>query len=500
MSRIVKNSVFNLGGQVLPLIIALAAMPVSLHGLGLERFGVLLLAWSLLGYFVFFDLGLGRGTTRFFAEALANNEPDRLQSIFWVSTSLNVVVGLVGLVAMVLLAPVLVGSVSKVPATMVAETTTVFILLAFSIPMITVTAVFRGVLEAAERFDLVSIIKAPSNGSLFLIPLVCVPLGAGLITIVLLLVLSRIATAIVFYIMVARLFPQQTRSFAFRRDQAVLLLRYGGWVTVTNLLNPFVIYGERLIIATVLSLALVSYYSAPYELISRIAIIPFSLSLTLFPMFSGRTTMNGAETLNQLVVRPSKYLLLLMTPIAALFIAFAPEILRLWLGADFAEKSTTLLRILAVSFFFNSLGYVPLAAVQGLGRPDLKAKLDMVATVIFGAAVWMGIAWFGITGAAWAKLVVTLFDTIGLLWCTITILRVSPRALFVDGFGGVTIASLAMLGAMLLVSCAGGSLILRATLLVLTATAFVVIFFKTAVTGYDRIAVSSMLARMRRAG
>jgi O-antigen/teichoic acid export membrane protein len=65
-----RNTLFNLIGQGLPLVVAVVTIPLIIQGLGIDRFGLLSLAWVVLGYFAIFDLGLGRATTKFVAEAL----------------------------------------------------------------------------------------------------------------------------------------------------------------------------------------------------------------------------------------------------------------------------------------------------------------------------------------------------------------------------------------------------------------------------------------------
>lgn len=64
----------NLIGQALPLLVAVVAMPFVARGLETERFGLLSLAWAVMGYFTVFDLGLGRATTKHLAEALGTGE------------------------------------------------------------------------------------------------------------------------------------------------------------------------------------------------------------------------------------------------------------------------------------------------------------------------------------------------------------------------------------------------------------------------------------------
>ncbi|MBV8232788.1 MAG: oligosaccharide flippase family protein, partial [Planctomycetaceae bacterium] len=65
-----RNAIWNLLSQVAPLAVAVVTMPVLIRGLGTDRFGVLTLAWMVLGYFSLLDLGLGRALTKLVAERL----------------------------------------------------------------------------------------------------------------------------------------------------------------------------------------------------------------------------------------------------------------------------------------------------------------------------------------------------------------------------------------------------------------------------------------------
>jgi len=69
--RLAQSSLWNLLGQGVPIAAALVAIPLLVKGLGTERFGILTLAWVVIGYFSLFDLGMGRALTKVVAEELA---------------------------------------------------------------------------------------------------------------------------------------------------------------------------------------------------------------------------------------------------------------------------------------------------------------------------------------------------------------------------------------------------------------------------------------------
>ncbi len=62
--RLTLNVSWNLVGTVLPMLVAVVAIPPLIRELGAAKFGVLTLAWMVVGYFSLFDLGLGLADQR----------------------------------------------------------------------------------------------------------------------------------------------------------------------------------------------------------------------------------------------------------------------------------------------------------------------------------------------------------------------------------------------------------------------------------------------------
>ena len=398
-----RNTLLNFAGQVIPLLVGLATIPYVVRGLGTERFGILSIAWVLLGYFSLFDLGLGRATTKFVAEALGRHEVGRLPGLVWTSLAFQVLSGLVGSLVVTALTPLLVERVLKIPVGLIAETKLAFFVLAASLPVVLATNALRGVLEAAQRFDLVNYIKLPASASVFLLPAIALPFGLGLPGIVVLLVLARLGATLGYLGVCLRLFPALRHRPSL--DSTILrpLVGFGGWVTISNVIGPLLTYMDRFLIGALMSIAAVGYYAAPYEAITRLWILPGSLAATLFPAFSSMGASDTTRTeLGRLYARSVKLSLLAMGPLTALIVVFAPQILRLWLGQDFAAKGTLAMQILALGVLINSLAVVPFSLIQGVGRPDLSAKFHLLELPIYAVLAWSLIGSMGIAGAALA--------------------------------------------------------------------------------------------------
>jgi len=73
-SLLARNTVWNLVGSGAPMAVAIFSIPVLIKELGTNRFGVLTLAWAVIGYAGLFDLGLGRALTQLVARKLGAGE------------------------------------------------------------------------------------------------------------------------------------------------------------------------------------------------------------------------------------------------------------------------------------------------------------------------------------------------------------------------------------------------------------------------------------------
>src|SRR5690349_3012870 len=105
-SRILATSAFwSLVSQGIPAIVGVVTIPAIVRGLGVERFGVLTLAWMVIGYFGLFDLGLGRAVTKFAAELLPSDNRSLMDRLLWTAWYLMLAIGLAGATLLMVISP-----------------------------------------------------------------------------------------------------------------------------------------------------------------------------------------------------------------------------------------------------------------------------------------------------------------------------------------------------------------------------------------------------------
>jgi O-antigen/teichoic acid export membrane protein len=400
---LVRNTIWNLLGMLLPIIVGVMVIPPLVHGLGVPSFGVLSLAWIVIGYFSLFDLGIGRALTKLVADKLAVGNEEDIPALSWTSLWLLAAMGVLGSLVTLGVSPSLVHRVLKIPSELQPEALRGFYLLAASIPLVTVTSGLRGILEAHQRFRIVSMIRIPMSIFLFLGPLLVLPFSHSLVAIIAVLVFGRLIAGIVHLLVCFHSIPQLRHGLTGKRTLAVPVLKFGGWMNATNLLSPVIVYFDRFLIGSLLSVSAVTYYTVTFDTVSRISIFPGAMAGVLFPAFA-TSVLQDPDHAGLLLRRAAKYIFLSVFPIMLVIVAFAPEILRFWLGNVFAANCTTVLRLFAAGVLINCLAQIPFTLVQGAGRPDIPAKLQIIEILPYFIALTLLVKTYGITGASAAWL------------------------------------------------------------------------------------------------
>jgi O-antigen/teichoic acid export membrane protein len=452
---LLRNTVLNLVGLVVPLAVGFVTIPMVVRTLGNERFGILALVWVVFGYFGLFDLGLGRTTTKYIADALGRDESEKLPGYLWTTVLLQTGIGLVAAVLSFLAAPLIVRHVLNIPAGFVGETILTLRLVGFSLPVMFVSSSLRGVLEAAQRFDLVNAVKVPVNVLFYVLPLVGVALGFALPGIVLLLVASRAAALLVWGGLGLRVMPALRARPALRRGLVRPIFSFSGWLGLSSILYAVTSSMDRLVIGSLITVEAVTFYSAPFEAINRVGVIPASLSMVLFPAFSYLDGGGRNEHAETLFARSVKFLLLTTGPVFILLMFFAGDFLRLWLGPEFAARSGLVVQFLAAGFLINTVIAVPNNYLQGIGRVDIAPKYQAFELVAFTALTWAGAKAWGIKGVAAAATLRLVAFTLFLMAASFRHGRVRFGFVWKKGLAGV-LAALGLFAAGLAANAALG--------------------------------------------
>ena len=411
-TRPLKTSfVVNLLSPIARIGVALVTIPIYIHHLGDARYGVLQIAWILLGYFGFLDLGLSRASTNALAKLRAAPQPDRAR-VLLTTASLSLGFGLIGAAVLLVVGEYLFRYVLSVPPDLKQEIAQSFPWMVCLFPMTLAAGVASGALESRERFLLANLLQILSMSLIQIAPVIVAVFVSPSLTVVMPAIAAMHATGtIVAGVCVYRLEgPFSIR--AFDRAEAKTLLHYGGWVTVTSVIYPILVAADQFLIGSLLGVAEVAHYAVPMNLVNRIQTFPVALGRTFFPRLSSLPR----EAAHELAGRALQTLAYAYAAVCAPGIILAPVFIRYWIGADFALVSGPVAQILLLGSWSIGLAFVAYTLIQSQGRPDLTGKLHAAELLPFLGALWVLTATLGINGAAIAWTLRSFTDAFLMFW------------------------------------------------------------------------------------
>jgi O-antigen/teichoic acid export membrane protein len=395
-----RHSILNLAGMTIPLGLSLITVPLYISLIGAERYGVLAIAWLLLGYFGMFDLGLGRATIYRIAEQRDGTAEAR-RLTFHTAIAVNLAIGIVGGIILAIGAEIFFSRAMKIDPSLRAELSAAAPLLGLSLPIATLTGVLSGALQGRERFVQTNVIGIVSTILFQIVPLMVVGIwGTNVSLLILAGMTTRVVTLIILFLACNREFGWAGR-LNFDRNQIGSLMKFGGWVTLAALIAPFLTIIDRFAIGALMGAAAVTFYSVPYLVIQRVVIIPTALTNALFPRLSA--ARSDIEIAN-LVSESGRILLGTLTAPVLVGILLAKPALSLWMGTEFASKASPPAEILLFAFWFNALALLPFTVLQARGRPHTVTYILAFELLPYLAALYIGVYHFGLIGAAYAFL------------------------------------------------------------------------------------------------
>lgn len=374
------------------------AVPLLLRGLGDAGLGVFTLAVGLIGFSGVFDLGLSRALTHSVASELGRGESaDALSPL--VRKALSILFALGGLWAVLLwvLVPVLVDRVFEFDAYLRNDAVAGLRWVAVSLPAALVSAGLVGCLEGFQRFAAVNVVRISFGTAAFLVPGVVAVMTRRLDLALASLAAVRII-AIVPWLLIASSHVIFRTGGPDAKGVVRRLVRFGAWLTVTNIVGPLMVFADRFYLASLFPPSVVALYTVPLDAVSRFGTLPMVAVNAAFPELAKR--MGAHLTSVGLVRSVSMAMTVVWFPFVAVLLLLAEDLLTLWLNPSMGIEARGIASWLLVGVFLNGFAHIPYAVLQSAGRSDLTAKLHLLEFPVYAFLLVVGVEHFGLIGAA----------------------------------------------------------------------------------------------------
>ena len=403
-----KDIYINALGNVIPLIAAIITVPELVKSLEVQSFGIITLIWSLVGYFGIFDLGVGRALTYEIRMAITSDHKNEVGSIIKSGVLIALLTGFFGAVLIGFILAPNAASWFKITENS-NQIDNVFKIIALSILPTTFFSCLKGALEALGNFTETNTIRAFIGSMMFIIPYLEVRLGdSNLINIAIGIAIMRfLILGITLYWLRTLIFEKPKLKPKTNKYYTTKLLGYGFWVTLSSIISPIMVYGDRFIITGLVGVSEIIFYAIPQEGIQRLLLIPGTITTALLPRL-----ISSVENTNlkKLYLESKRRVAIVMLGVCIACAILSHKVLAYWINSEFSDKAYPIVLVLLIGIWFNSIAQFSISILLARKQPKRIAIIHIIELFFYIIFIYGFIISFGILGAALAWSIRTIID------------------------------------------------------------------------------------------
>jgi O-antigen/teichoic acid export membrane protein len=408
---LLRNAFSNLLGAVIPALVALGTVPLVVRGLGDASYGVYSLVTAIVGYFAVIDINVTAGSVKYIAQFNADRSTpgaqQRIDETVFFGLSVYALLGIVGGLGLFFGAHAFVTRVFAVPATLVPEAVATLRLAALGFFFGQLQSYLQSVPQALMRYDVASRIEMAFGTGVPLLTVAVLMLGYGLFDVILVRVAASAINCAVLWRCIRHLLP----DLRYRRPGAAIrreLLGFSAYSFLSRFASLSYAYADKLIIGALVGVTGLAWFTVASTLANRVLGLTYRLSGVFFPAASALAACGELERLKHLYLKASRYVVFINASVLVPVAVFSYQILATWMNPQFARAGQVVLAVMALSEFIDSLTSLPSLVNDGVGHPRLSGMFALARAAFGLLVVYLGVAGWGIEGAAWGHLLASV--------------------------------------------------------------------------------------------
>lgn len=431
-NKTIKNALSGIIGFAWPILLALVSMPYIVHKMGNDVYGVLVLVISVLGFFAFLDLGVTNASIKYISEAYVRDDIDEIGKIIGSSLLLYLITGIGGGLVIIVMTNNLVERMLDIPAAYHSDSIFAFRLAAFGFVLNMILGVFSAIPKALQRYDISTRVNISVSSLLTFTTIVLLYFGYGLREVVIANFFSSLISLVIYAAVAKKMLP--TVVIPFRIDPVTLkkLFSFGAFSLLVMISSTILFQLDRILIGTYSGAAQVAFYAVPASIAFRIHGFVANIMGVVFPLCSELHSTGQKVKLRELYLKASKYAFIVAISIATPLVVLSGQVMKYWMGNEYALKGSLVLMLLTVSSFFASLSIIPSFLLDGIGKPRVNAFFAVLSALMNIMLCLLLIPRYGVTGAALANLANFVLVVLYLVTVDVRILHIGLFSLITE--------------------------------------------------------------------
>lgn len=439
-------------------IVTICTVPLYLHYLGVEAYGLIGFYTALQAMFAVLDLGLSQSINREVARAASEDDRARVRDLlhtlafgYWMAAA-AIAVGMWAAASWI--------SRHWLSASIDADTlSNVVALMGLTVACRFPLCLYLGALIGARRMGLASgieiaMVTAANLGVVGILAVVSPTIEAFFIW------QALIATINILVVRAAAwraLRAQDERRPRFDMGGVQRIWRFSAGIAVTAILGAVFIQSDKIVLSKIVPLADLGRYTLASIAARSLYVLTAPAFSAVYPQMSSLHAAGRLHEIEQLYRLGTRLLMAVLFPAAVFVAVFSTTIFTFWTSdAELAKSLSAVAGFLFLGTALNSAMHFPYALQLAFGKSSLPMVINISLLIIFAPLLVLLSLRFGVVGAAaaWAILNVLylfwgtwlthrkLLPGVGLRWLRGDVGVPLLASLVIVGGGGLTLRSL----------------------------------------------------------
>lgn len=388
--RIIYNAMTSYGRTLIQGIAGFLLIPFVIHRIGLESYGVVLLAMAAFSMVELCGQGLSKAVIKHFAEQEARGNRDLLKLIFNSSLLWFFTVGAIGSAIIFFVGAYFESCFKNIPPELIRQGQLSMYIIAAVICPCLILDIFKGILSARQRYDIVNLVctSVAVTRALLIVGYFGF-IKPSLIAVVVIYASTYIAERLAHLLVSYRIVSVPAISLsAINKEGMRLIVGFASMVLVITAANMLVSNIAKFIIANKLSLTDVTHYGIILLLIGTANMLVRNFVNVLVPVASKYQGLENYDVIQKMFLHGTKYAVIIVVASIGVTMPFLPGLLHLWMGPEF-EHLWSIGLVMFIGQILSSSSVCANQILSGLGKVRFIAIAGLICAVSGLSMVWV---------------------------------------------------------------------------------------------------------------
>lgn len=411
-----KNALWGGGEYLLIALLQLIAVPIYIKGIGVEMFGVWVLANTFLGISGILSFGMGQTTLKYVSKYRALGAHEELSHIIRATLTVYMCFSVIGAFLLYFYSGFLVKNIFSISTDNIEIATNALKITSLGLVFYFADMSFDAAIRGYERFDLAVPIHTTMAFLMHIGRILLVISGYGIesilwLTVIIFAIEASTKAWIIRYMLLEEFVPLPI--FSITAIKTIWSFGFFSWIN--NMIVLVRNNGEPMIVGAILGPELLAYYSIARKLIDQILTLVGKIFSFVFPSTSKIYERGDYQLLKKNYNYFCFIALLFGAVVITPLIYVCDPLLVFWVGPETAANVSQIMTILCFAYSTQALGVINGYYLFALGEVRVMSIINCISCVVLLGAMAIGAHFYGLKGAAYSQGAVILFSFVNRL-------------------------------------------------------------------------------------